>query len=297
MYPKTGMCLRQGGRWIFSQKNFPTGNFFEKKNYHAAAGERGLSFSQRSGLNIDRVTRVTEAWVVITYYEEPTLPFESIAIDYDGTLAWQGVVAEQTQQALVNARQMGLRLVLVTGRMVDDLLRVFPQLGLFDLVVSENGAVLYEPASTMRQALGPSAPRQLIDALEAHDIPFATGQVMIAINRVDESRVLDLIATMNLDLRIIGNKADAMILPRDINKATGLTSAQQHLGLRAESAIGIGDAENDLELFQACGLRVAVANALDVLKEQADLVMEHANGTGVVEFIRDHLPVRQGHLS
>lgn len=235
--------------------------------------------------------------IVLPQIEELTLPFELIAIDFDGTLAWQDVVAEETLQALGAAKHMGLRLVLVTGRRVDDLLRVFPRLGLFDLVMAENGAVLYAPASGLREALGPPAPQQLIDALSRHTIPFTTGQVLITINRVDEARVLDLITTMNLDLRIIGNKANAMVLPCDINKATGLRSAQQHLGLETETTIGIGDAENDLELFQACGLRVAVANALDVLKEQADLVMKHDHGTGVVEFIHDHLPLRQGHLS
>ena len=37
-------------------------------------------------------------------------------------------------------------LLLVTGRKLDDLLKVLPQVELFDQVVAENGGLLYRPA-------------------------------------------------------------------------------------------------------------------------------------------------------
>ena len=68
-------------------------------------------------------------------------------MDYDGTIAHHGVVDEVTQAALRRLRAGARRLLLVTGRELDDLRRVAPPLDLFDLVVAENGALLFDPAS------------------------------------------------------------------------------------------------------------------------------------------------------
>jgi HAD superfamily hydrolase (TIGR01484 family) len=73
--------------------------------------------------------------------------FICLATDYDGTLAEDGVVAEETVAALRSLKQSGRRLVLVTGRELPDLQRVFSQLDLFDIAVVENGGLLVEPAT------------------------------------------------------------------------------------------------------------------------------------------------------
>jgi len=73
--------------------------------------------------------------------------FICLATDYDGTLAEDGVVAEETVAALRSLKQSGRRLVLVTGRELPDLQRVFSQLDLFDIAAVENGGLLVEPAT------------------------------------------------------------------------------------------------------------------------------------------------------
>jgi HAD superfamily hydrolase (TIGR01484 family) len=52
----------------------------------------------------------------------------ALATDYDGTLAHDGVVDEATIKALKRFRQSGRKLILVTGRELPDLERVFPHL-------------------------------------------------------------------------------------------------------------------------------------------------------------------------
>jgi HAD superfamily hydrolase (TIGR01484 family) len=64
-----------------------------------------------------------------------------LATDYDGTIAHDGVVDDATLSALARLRHAAHRLVLVTGRELDDLIRVMPQLDLFNLVVAENAAL------------------------------------------------------------------------------------------------------------------------------------------------------------
>ena len=66
--------------------------------------------------------------------------FVALATDYDGTLAEDGLVAEETIAALRSFRQSGRKLILVSGRELPDLRRVFPHLDLFDAAVVENRA-------------------------------------------------------------------------------------------------------------------------------------------------------------
>ena len=71
--------------------------------------------------------------------------FILLATDYDGTLAHDGVVNEKTAAALDRLRASGRKLVLVTGRHLPDLCKIFPDLEMFDRVIVENGGVLYRP--------------------------------------------------------------------------------------------------------------------------------------------------------
>ncbi|TIV90480.1 MAG: HAD family phosphatase, partial [Mesorhizobium sp.] len=69
--------------------------------------------------------------------------FMALATDYDGTLAHNGLVAASTLSALETLKRSGRKLILVTGRELPDLKEVFPEIGLFDKVVAENGALIY----------------------------------------------------------------------------------------------------------------------------------------------------------
>ena len=79
--------------------------------------------------------------------------FLALATDYDNTLAEGGSVPDDVWEALRRLRDSGRRLVLVTGRELDDLLRICARLDLFDRVVVENGGVVYRPATAERRLL------------------------------------------------------------------------------------------------------------------------------------------------
>jgi HAD superfamily hydrolase (TIGR01484 family) len=76
-----------------------------------------------------------------------------LACDYDGTLAAHGHVDSETAASLERLRSSGRKLILVTGRELDDLLAIFPYADLFDRIVAENGALIYRPASREERAL------------------------------------------------------------------------------------------------------------------------------------------------
>jgi hydroxymethylpyrimidine pyrophosphatase-like HAD family hydrolase len=209
-----------------------------------------------------------------------------LACDYDGTLAQDGRLDDETVAALERLRLSGRKLILVTGRELDDLVSVCPQTHLFDWIVAENGALLYQPLGRQQWRLGERPPARFIQALRDRGVaPLSTGQVIVATWRPHEITVLELIAEMGLELQVIFNKGAVMVLPSGINKATGLAAALKELDVSPHDVVGIGDAENDHAFLDLCGCAVAVANALPALKERADLVTRADRGAGVAELI------------
>ena len=85
------------------------------------------------------------------------MQYQALAADYDGTLATDGVVDEKTIEALHRLRESGRRLILVTGRIIEQLVQTFPQIKLCDLVVADNGALLYDPQTGQKIFAGRSA--------------------------------------------------------------------------------------------------------------------------------------------
>jgi HAD superfamily hydrolase (TIGR01484 family) len=212
--------------------------------------------------------------------------FVALATDYDGTLARQGRVDQPTIEALREIRRSGRKLILVTGRDLADLQRAFPELELFDLVVAENGALLFNPAKKEETPLAEPPPPALVDRLRELGVePLSVGRTIVATWEPNEKVVLDVIRELALELHIIFNKGAVMVLPGNVNKAWGLKRALKALLLSPHNVVAIGDAENDQAFLAACGCAVAVANALPSVKAKADIVVAD-HGAGVIELGR-----------
>ncbi len=226
----------------------------------------------------------------------------ALATDYDGTLATDGAVDTATVAALERVVASGRKLILVTGRTLDDLARVFPRLDLFHRVVAENGALLYRPAAREEKQLGETPPPEFIEALRARGVqPLSIGRSIVATWEPHEATTLDVIRALGLELQVIFNKGAVMVLPAGVNKGTGLAAALDELDLSPHNAVAMGDAENDHAFLSLCECSVAVANALPLLKERADIVTDGARGAGVAELVDqlvgDDLRAATAHLA
>jgi hydroxymethylpyrimidine pyrophosphatase-like HAD family hydrolase len=210
----------------------------------------------------------------------------ALATDYDGTLASQGAVDHETAEALRRLAASGRRLILVTGRQIEDLKRVFPEVEIFDRVVAENGAVIYRPGSGEIRLLAEPPPAAFVDALRRRGVdPLSVGQVVVATVQPNDTTVLEVIRELGLELQVILNKGSVMVLPVSVDKATGLAAVLEELSLSPQSIVGVGDAENDLTFLAMCGRSVAVANALDTVKQRAAFVTGGRSSAGVRELI------------
>jgi HAD superfamily hydrolase (TIGR01484 family) len=212
--------------------------------------------------------------------------FVALALDYDGTIAHDGRVDEATVAALQAAKKTGRRLILVTGRELDDLKAAFPGYAIFDRIVAENGAVVYRPETGEETVIAAAPPPAFVERLRRENIqPLSVGRSIVATWEPNETAVLNAIRDLGLELHIIFNKGAVMVLPANINKAAGLEAALKEMGISPLNVIAIGDAENDHAFLQLCGCAIAVANALGAVKDTADWVTRGARGEGVQEVV------------
>ena len=73
------------------------------------------------------------------------------------------------------------------------------------------------------------------------------------------------------------------------SKGNALAVLAGHLGIGREEIACIGDGENDLSMFASSGLRIAMGNAVDMLKVQADHITETNRNDGAAKAIEHYI--------
>jgi hydroxymethylpyrimidine pyrophosphatase-like HAD family hydrolase len=209
-----------------------------------------------------------------------------IALDYDGTVARGDMLEASVRQAVAAARTRGIVVLLVTGRILDELRRVAGDLHFVDGVIAENGAVIHFPDSGRTSALAPKIPEGFIAELRRRGIPFTAGQCLVDADANEGPRLLDVIRTLELPLVLIFNRGRVMTAPQGVSKATGLRVALETLRLSARNTVAIGDAENDHELLRLAEVGVAVEWGSRALQASADIVLKGNGPPAVGDYVR-----------
>jgi HAD superfamily hydrolase (TIGR01484 family) len=212
--------------------------------------------------------------------------YHILATDYDGTLTHTAHLESTVVEAIRRLRDSGRKAILVTGRELEVLKQICPQLDLFASVVAENGALIYRPATKEVRLLAEAPPPAFAERLKALGVKsLSVGHVIVATVKPHETAVLNTINEMGLELQVIFNQDAVMVLPSGVNKATGLLAALKELGYSPHNVVAVGDAENDHALLATAELGVAVGNAVPALRERADYVARGGAGTAVVELV------------
>jgi hydroxymethylpyrimidine pyrophosphatase-like HAD family hydrolase len=213
------------------------------------------------------------------------MKFGVLAMDYDGTIAREGVLDPEVRSAIAEVRRRGIAVVIVTGRILAELEQIAGDLHFVDAVVAENGAVLWFANGHTRQ-LAYSTSTKFLHELERRSLKFKVGQCVVELDAADAHPVLSVIRELELPLVLLFNRGRLMVLPQAVSKGAGLREALATLRLSIHNAIGIGDAENDHDLLAACELGVAVRWGSRLLQEAADEVLQGDGPTAVAGYIR-----------
>lgn len=75
------------------------------------------------------------------------------------------------------------------------------------------------------------------------------------------------------------------VMPKGVTKATGLKQLVDGMGIRMDEIIAFGDFDNDTALLAEVGLGVAVENACDLAKQNADLIIGSCAENGPAVFL------------
>ena len=201
------------------------------------------------------------------------MKFSVLALDYDGTIAGASGVDPGVRRAIGVIRAQGVSVILVTGRILDDLRRVAGDLHFVDAVVGENGAVIQFPGSGYSEVLAPLCSAAFVEALRAEQVPITVGQSVVEADAAQAPKILAIIRRLELPLVLLFNRGRLMVLPQAVSKATGLLHALTVLRLSRHNAVAIGDAENDHELLRVCEVGVAAGWGSAALKATADYVV------------------------
>lgn len=99
-------------------------------------------------------------------------------------------------------------LLFVTGRELDDLKRVFPGIGRCQLVVAENGALLYEPKTQQERSLVEPPNPHFLPELTARGVPFSVGRNVVATWPPTREPCWEVIRQLGVELQVSFNRGE-----------------------------------------------------------------------------------------
>ena len=252
-------------------------------------------------------------------------PVKIIFFDIDGTLIdiRKKQISPKTREALLRLRERGIRICIATGRSPMALPK-FEGLR-FDAFLVFNGSLCYTPEETIfRNPIPAGDVQKLIRNAAALGRPLsvATGQ-RLAANGSDQD-LADYYAIGNIPLEIAedfeevarqdvyqvmmgcrkpdypailqgvdGAKITAWwdravdIIPASGGKGVGIQKILAYYGLTRAEALAFGDGNNDIEMLQAVGTGVAMANGSPELKAIADQICGDVAEDGVYHYCLD----------
>jgi hydroxymethylpyrimidine pyrophosphatase-like HAD family hydrolase len=209
-----------------------------------------------------------------------------LALDYDGTITRDDRPDAAVLSAIAHARKRNVIVMLVTGRVLNDLRGVAGELRFVDSVVAENGAVVHFPGTGHTTVLAPQIPSTFVTRLKELRIPFRAGECLVDADAGSAHRILDVIRELELPIVLSFNRSRVMALPQGVSKATGLGAALDMLRASPRNTVAVGDAENDHELLRFAEVGAAVEWGSRSLRAAADLVIPGRDPGAVADFIR-----------
>ncbi len=214
-----------------------------------------------------------------------------IAVDVDGTLYDGSEVAVEAVAALHQAHADGHTLVIVTGRRWEQLGQVVPGiLAVIDRVVCEEGGVLVNVATEQLTLLAEPVEVELVEGLQAAGVPaLDIGHVVVGAPTASLSVVTQVRDRIGSRRIIITNKGSIALTPSGCDKGTGLLAAIVDLHAQDLPILAIGDAANDLAMFEVATIAVGVANSDEAVRASGVALTTASAGRGVAEALRRFL--------
>ena len=240
-------------------------------------------------------------------------------IDLDGTLTnSKQTITKNNLEALKILKTNNIKIVLTTGRW-DSYIFDLLDISLIDYIITNNGAciidtknkeAIYEEyfneneLNTIINYCKNNKLELIFNSLfkrynEFNNIDSNIYQGVIICNSKNDMKNLINFTDNNDDLKlayisyayykdIVKDKYTANINLSKTNKGNAIKYLLNKLNISKEDSICFGDNDNDIDMFNECGIRIAMENSLKQLKDNADYITLSNDKDGVYNFIKKY---------
>ncbi len=214
------------------------------------------------------------------------------AVDIDGTLTENGSKVNLYSLSLLRAlEEAGYRVIFVTGRSSIEAYILAMFIGTSKIAVGENGGVVTTSPSEHILLADKARCEKAYNILKDRIKDVRTKQVFPRMTEVVLERTFSIdeanriLEQEGLGVKIVDSMYAYHINNKHIDKAKGLKTALDILGLSLDECIAIGDSATDVPLFKACAYSIAIGNADDHVKSMAKISVKGKDGNGLTEAI------------
>ncbi|HTX61306.1 MAG TPA: phosphoglycolate phosphatase [Methanobacterium sp.] len=214
---------------------------------------------------------------------------EALALDVDGTITDNTrKLCIDSIKAIHHAEKRDVPVIIVTGNTLCATTMLSIMLGTTGGVVSENGGLIEyqkrkEVLGNIREcerAYQYLKTKYQVKKVEESDLRISE----VAIERnIEENVVKDELKNFNVE--IYDTKFAIHLTDPAVNKGSSLRKLADRMNIETSNIMAVGDSENDIEFLEVAGLKVAVNNADQELKDVADYVTSEPYGNGVKEAV------------
>ncbi|MGH1569046.1 MAG: phosphoglycolate phosphatase [Nitrosopumilus sp.] len=215
----------------------------------------------------------------------------TFAVDIDGTITENGGgrIHLDALEALRRLTNMGHDVIFVTGRSSVEgfLLSVFG--GTTKIAVGENGGCITLDSDEHILLGNIDECKNAFDMIKNNIDNVKKKQVFPRMTEVVLERTFDLelarklLSEKNIDVELSDSQYAYHINSPGINKGTGFTKIMEKLSISPDDVIAIGDSATDVPLFKVAKTSIALGNASDQVKSEANMVVSAKAGDGVLE--------------
>ncbi|MCD8287168.1 MAG: Cof-type HAD-IIB family hydrolase [Clostridia bacterium] len=237
--------------------------------YEAAGGIFAVCTGRMLKSILPRVREIGLKGIVVAYQGTVIADIETGEMIHHG-----GLTCEQTVYAARILEEYGLRMNAYSGD-------VF-----YSNVAEDNPYRMYYQQST--GMYGITIEGLMSDFVAAHNL-FCE-KITVMVTNADQKRVYEIMRDRLADRFDITCSAGCLVevSPLNDHKGTALKWLADHYGIPMEKTIACGDQLNDLTMIEAAGLGVAVGNAVQQIKDAADVITDTNDNGGVGKIIREY---------
>lgn len=243
------------------------------------------------------------------------MAYKALFLDVDGTTVVHGIdsmPSARVVQAIHACEKKGVRVHFATSRPPRAVQKILSVLPLCGYCICSSGAQIYD-VRNMKVIIERDVPSSIVRMITSlateygvnvciydgeKEVVYAPGIVPKKIVGMYFPELLPEVL-QQISKRLVGvsgislHRMDAWnknfecldIVNDKASKLHGIMEVTNLLGIQAHEIIGIGDGYNDLPLLMACGLKIAMGNAVPELKAIADFVAPTVEEDGVAAII------------